>query len=106
VPYDCGVALVRDPQALRGPTVGVGFEVLNDVVLKQVLVAFGDDACSRGVIEAVQADGTCLHRYGLARAGRHAHQRFPARRDRTRRRRQSYGDHPHRECPESERPQC
>ena len=35
-----------------------GFEVLNDVVLNQVLVAFGDDATTRAVIDAVQADGT------------------------------------------------
>jgi glutamate/tyrosine decarboxylase-like PLP-dependent enzyme len=35
-----------------------GFEILNDVVLNQVLVAFGDDARTRRVIAAVQADGT------------------------------------------------
>ena len=36
-----------------------GVEVLNDVVLNQVLVRFGDDdARTREVIEAVQADGT------------------------------------------------
>ena len=35
-----------------------GFEVLNDVVLNQVLVSFGDDATTRGVIDAVQRDGT------------------------------------------------
>jgi glutamate/tyrosine decarboxylase-like PLP-dependent enzyme len=34
-----------------------GFEVLNDVVLNQVLVAFGDDARTQRVIQAVQADG-------------------------------------------------
>jgi glutamate/tyrosine decarboxylase-like PLP-dependent enzyme len=36
-----------------------GHEVLNDVVLNQVLVAFGDDATTRRVIAAIQADGTC-----------------------------------------------
>lgn len=36
-----------------------GFEVLNEVVLNQVLVRFGDAAVTRAVVEAVQADGTC-----------------------------------------------
>ena len=36
-----------------------GYEVLNDVVLNQVLVSFGDAARTRRVIEALQADGTC-----------------------------------------------
>jgi len=36
-----------------------GFDVLNDVVLNQVVVVFGDDEATRDVIEAVQADGTC-----------------------------------------------
>lgn len=36
-----------------------GHKVLNDVVLNQVLVAFGDDATTREVIARVQADGTC-----------------------------------------------
>jgi glutamate/tyrosine decarboxylase-like PLP-dependent enzyme len=35
-----------------------GVEVLNDVVLNQVLVRFGDDERTRGVIAAVQEDGT------------------------------------------------
>jgi len=121
VPYDCGIALVRDPEALRAamaitadylPTetvqrnpadytpelsrrargvevwavlrslgraglaemierncrqatrfaeafVAAGYEVLNDVVLNQVLVSFGDPAVTQRVIAAVQADGTC-----------------------------------------------
>jgi glutamate/tyrosine decarboxylase-like PLP-dependent enzyme len=33
-------------------------EVLNDIVLNQVLVRFGDDERTRAVIAAVQADGT------------------------------------------------
>jgi len=36
-----------------------GFPVLNDVVINQVLVSFGDDARTRQVIAAIQADGTC-----------------------------------------------
>jgi glutamate/tyrosine decarboxylase-like PLP-dependent enzyme len=36
-----------------------GYEVLNDVVLNQALVSFGDDESTRRVIAAVQADGTC-----------------------------------------------
>ena len=36
-----------------------GFEVLNDVVLNQVLVAFGDAERTHRVIAALQADGTC-----------------------------------------------
>ena len=35
-----------------------GFEILNDVVLNQVLVSFGDDATTRRVIDAVQREGT------------------------------------------------
>jgi glutamate/tyrosine decarboxylase-like PLP-dependent enzyme len=36
-----------------------GYEILNDVVLNQVLVSFGDAATTRRVIAALQADGTC-----------------------------------------------
>jgi glutamate/tyrosine decarboxylase-like PLP-dependent enzyme len=36
-----------------------GFDILNDVVLNQVLVAFGDAERTQRVISAVQADGTC-----------------------------------------------
>ena len=36
-----------------------GYEILNDVMLNQVLVRFGDDAATRRVIAALQADGTC-----------------------------------------------
>ncbi len=120
VPYDCGIAMVRDGAALRAamamsaaylPPSGVrdpmhyspdgsrrargvdvwaalaylgrdgldalvsrccrhaarmaeglraaGHEVLNDVTLNQVLVAFGDDARTARVIAAVQAAGVC-----------------------------------------------
>jgi glutamate/tyrosine decarboxylase-like PLP-dependent enzyme len=36
-----------------------GFEILNDVVLNQVLVSFGDEAMTRRIIAAIQRDGTC-----------------------------------------------
>ncbi|MBF2760773.1 MAG: aspartate aminotransferase family protein [Ectothiorhodospiraceae bacterium AqS1] len=120
VPYDCGIALVRDAEALRGAMSvqadylpqasrgepfehtpeasrrmrslevlaalealgkkglcaliernchqarrfaealgAAGFELLNEVTLNQVLVAFGDDATTRKVIRALQQEGTC-----------------------------------------------
>ncbi|HXT22701.1 MAG TPA: pyridoxal-dependent decarboxylase [Thermoanaerobaculia bacterium] len=36
-----------------------GFEILNDVVLNQVLVSFGDVERTRRTIAAIQRDGTC-----------------------------------------------
>ncbi len=36
-----------------------GFRVLNDVVLNQVLVRFGDDATTRRIIDDIRDDGTC-----------------------------------------------
>ena len=36
-----------------------GYEVLNDVVLNQVLVSFGDDATNREIIDEIQKEGTC-----------------------------------------------
>jgi glutamate/tyrosine decarboxylase-like PLP-dependent enzyme len=36
-----------------------GYEVLNEVVLNQVLVAFGDAERTRRVVAALQAEGTC-----------------------------------------------
>ena len=36
-----------------------GFEILNEVVLNQVLVSFGDADTTKRVIQAVQEDGTC-----------------------------------------------
>jgi glutamate/tyrosine decarboxylase-like PLP-dependent enzyme len=36
-----------------------GYEVLNDVVLNQVLVSFGDDETTARIINAIQAEGTC-----------------------------------------------
>jgi glutamate/tyrosine decarboxylase-like PLP-dependent enzyme len=121
VPYDCGLAFVRDAEALRSamavtaeylPPAGkrrnpsdytpelsrrargveiyaalkslggegvarmierncaqarrfaeglraAGYEVLNDVVLNQVVVRFGDAERTKRVIDAIQSDGTC-----------------------------------------------
>ena len=36
-----------------------GYDILNDVVINQVLVSFGDPELTRRVIAGVQADGTC-----------------------------------------------
>jgi glutamate/tyrosine decarboxylase-like PLP-dependent enzyme len=36
-----------------------GYNILNDVVFNQVLVELGDDATTRRIIAAIQADGTC-----------------------------------------------
>jgi len=36
-----------------------GAEIVNDVVLNQVLVSFGDDARTDSIVTAVQRDGTC-----------------------------------------------
>ncbi|HEU4382348.1 MAG TPA: aminotransferase class V-fold PLP-dependent enzyme [Anaeromyxobacteraceae bacterium] len=36
-----------------------GHRILNEVVLNQVLVSFGDDGRTRRAIDALQADGTC-----------------------------------------------
>lgn len=36
-----------------------GYEVLNDVVLNQVLVFFGDDQTTARIMDAIQAEGTC-----------------------------------------------
>jgi len=51
---NCRMA-ARMAEALRG----AGHQVLNDVVLNQVLVSFGDDEATRRVVTAVQDDGTC-----------------------------------------------
>ena len=36
-----------------------GFEILNEVVLNQVLVSFGDATKTERVIQEIQDDGTC-----------------------------------------------
>jgi glutamate/tyrosine decarboxylase-like PLP-dependent enzyme len=45
----------RFAEGLRGS----GHEVLNEVVLNQVLISFGDAQRTRAVIAAVQKEGTC-----------------------------------------------
>ena len=52
---DCCRHATRFAEALSE----AGFEVLNEVVLNQVLVSFGDDERTRAVVAAVQEDGTC-----------------------------------------------
>jgi glutamate/tyrosine decarboxylase-like PLP-dependent enzyme len=42
-----------------GKLTAAGFEILNEVVLNQVLVSFGDGERTKRVIEAIQNDGTC-----------------------------------------------
>jgi glutamate/tyrosine decarboxylase-like PLP-dependent enzyme len=54
VERDCRHA-ARFAEGLRG----AGYEILNDVVLNQVLVSFGDEDVTRRVIAAIQDDGTC-----------------------------------------------
>jgi len=36
-----------------------GYQILNEVVINQVLVSFGDEARTRRVVEAIQREGTC-----------------------------------------------
>ena len=36
-----------------------GYSILNDVVLNQVVVTFGDDEMNKRVIAGIQEDGTC-----------------------------------------------
>jgi glutamate/tyrosine decarboxylase-like PLP-dependent enzyme len=50
----CGYA-ARFAEALRA----AGYEVLNDVVLNQVLVSFGDNFVTDTVIREIQEEGTC-----------------------------------------------
>jgi glutamate/tyrosine decarboxylase-like PLP-dependent enzyme len=38
---------------------GAGYEVLNNVVLNQVLVSFGDSDLNKKIVKEVQSDGTC-----------------------------------------------
>lgn len=51
----CCKFAVRFGEGLRNE----GIQVLNDVVLNQVLVKFGDEARTRRVIRRIQAEGTC-----------------------------------------------
>ena len=49
----------RQAQRFAAGLTAAGHEVLNEVVLNQVVVAFGDAERTRRVVAAVQADGTC-----------------------------------------------
>jgi glutamate/tyrosine decarboxylase-like PLP-dependent enzyme len=49
----------RQARRLAEALSAAGYEILNDVVLNQVMVSFGDAACTNEVIAGVQADGTC-----------------------------------------------
>jgi glutamate/tyrosine decarboxylase-like PLP-dependent enzyme len=49
----------RHAQRFAAGFAAAGHEVLNEVVLNQVMVRFGDAAHTRRVIAAIQAEGTC-----------------------------------------------
>jgi glutamate/tyrosine decarboxylase-like PLP-dependent enzyme len=49
----------RHAARFAGALDAAGYEILNDVVLNQVLVSFGDPDVTRRTIEAIQEDGTC-----------------------------------------------
>jgi glutamate/tyrosine decarboxylase-like PLP-dependent enzyme len=50
---------VRHAQRFADGLRAAGYEVLNDVVLNQVVVTFGDAASTNRAIAAIQAEGTC-----------------------------------------------
>src|SRR3546814_2039505 len=49
----------RQARQIAGLLRAGGAEILNEVVLNQVVVDFGDDARTQRVIAAIQDDGTC-----------------------------------------------
>jgi glutamate/tyrosine decarboxylase-like PLP-dependent enzyme len=49
----------RQARRLADGLRGAGYEILNDVVLNQVLVSFGEPELTNRVIAGIQADGTC-----------------------------------------------
>jgi glutamate/tyrosine decarboxylase-like PLP-dependent enzyme len=49
----------RHARRFAGGLGAAGYTILNEVVLNQVLVSFGDETTTRRVIAAVQAEGTC-----------------------------------------------
>ena len=70
-----------------------GYEILNDVVLNQVLVSFGEPAETQRVVAGRAGRGHVLvRRHGLAGADRDADQRLVLGDDRRRRRAQPGGD--------------
>ena len=51
--------ICRHARASPRASLPAGYEILNDVVLNQVLVSFGEPAATQRVIAGVQAEGTC-----------------------------------------------
>lgn len=51
--------MCRHARTFADGLAGAGYEILNDVVLNQVLVSFGDAEATERTVEAVQRDGTC-----------------------------------------------
>mgnify|MGYP000716516130 CR=1 FL=1 len=49
----------RQARTLADRLRAAGIEVLNDVVLNQVVAAFGDEARTKEVVAKIQTDGTC-----------------------------------------------
>ena len=49
----------RHAQRFAAGLRAAGYEILNEVVINQVLVSFGEPAVTRAVIAKVQSDGTC-----------------------------------------------
>jgi glutamate/tyrosine decarboxylase-like PLP-dependent enzyme len=49
----------RQARRLAAGLAAAGYEVLNEVVLNQVLVSFGDAKTTRRTIATIQEDGTC-----------------------------------------------
>jgi glutamate/tyrosine decarboxylase-like PLP-dependent enzyme len=49
----------RQAKCFADGLAAAGFEILNEVVLNQVLVSFGDPQTTERVIAAIQKDGTC-----------------------------------------------
>jgi glutamate/tyrosine decarboxylase-like PLP-dependent enzyme len=49
----------RQAQRFAAGLAAAGYEVLNEVVLDQVVVMFGDAGRTRRVVQALQEDGTC-----------------------------------------------
>ena len=61
----------RHAQRFAQGLTDAGYEILNDVVLNQVLVLFGDDDVTRKAIKLIQDEGTCWAG-GTTWQGRHA----------------------------------
>ena len=49
----------RHARTFAGRLRAAGYDILNEVVLNQVLVAFADDETTQKVIDEIRADGTC-----------------------------------------------